>query len=66
MYLLIATDATLPVEEGNPLRQVIINTHSPAVVAQVPDDSLQIAELRETIRDKLAGCPIHGGQQISL
>ncbi|KWT92699.1 AAA family ATPase [Candidatus Magnetominusculus xianensis] len=48
----IATDATLPVEEGNPLRQVIINTHSPAVVAQVPDDSLLIAELREIIRDK--------------
>ncbi|MCG6553054.1 MAG: AAA family ATPase [Candidatus Magnetominusculus sp. LBB02] len=48
----IAVDAELPVEEGNPLRQVIINTHSPAVVAQVPDDSLIVAELRETIRNK--------------
>ncbi|MBF0487305.1 MAG: AAA family ATPase [Nitrospirae bacterium] len=48
----IAVDARLPVEEGNPLRQVIINTHSPAVVAQVPDDTLIIAELRETIKDK--------------
>ena len=29
---------------GNPLRQVIINTHSPAVVAQIPEDSLLVAE----------------------
>ena len=35
----------------NPLRQVIINTHSPAVVAQVPDDSLLVAEWQETVRD---------------
>lgn len=48
----IAVDAELPVEEGNPLRQVIINTHSPAVVAQVPDDCLLFVELRETIKDK--------------
>ncbi|MBF0554324.1 MAG: AAA family ATPase [Nitrospirae bacterium] len=48
----IATDVKFPVEEGNPLRQVIVNTHSPAVVAQVPDDTLIIAELRETLRDK--------------
>ncbi len=47
----IATDPELPVEEGNPLRQVIVNTHSPAVVAQVPNDSLIVAELREMIRD---------------
>jgi hypothetical protein len=30
---------------------MIINTHSPAVVAQVPDDSLLVAELRETVRN---------------
>ncbi len=36
----IATDAEEPVGPDNPLRQVIINTHSPAVVAQVPEDSL--------------------------
>src|SRR5208283_4538305 len=29
---------------GNQLRQVIINTHSPSVVMQVPDDSLLMAE----------------------
>jgi hypothetical protein len=32
------------VGEENPLRQVIINTHSPTVVAQVPDESLLLAE----------------------
>ena len=48
----IATDVTRPVGPDNPLRQVIINTHSPAVVAQVPDDSLLIAELKEAVQDR--------------
>jgi hypothetical protein len=30
---------------------VIVNTHSPAVVGEVPDDSLLIAETEEDIRD---------------
>ena len=47
----IATDVDEPVDEGNPLRQVIVNTHSPAVVGQVPDDSLLVADLREHVRD---------------
>ena len=46
----IATDADEPIGPDNPLRQVIINTHSPAVVSQVPDDSLLVAELKETVR----------------
>jgi predicted ATPase len=46
----IATDTTEPIGLDNPLRQVIINTHSPAVVGQVTDDSLLVAELKETIR----------------
>jgi predicted ATPase len=46
----IATDVTEPVGPENPLRQVIINTHSPAVVAQVPDDSLIVAELQESVQ----------------
>jgi predicted ATPase len=46
----IATDTNEPVGPDNPLRQVIINTHSPAVVGQVPEDSLLVAELKETIR----------------
>jgi predicted ATPase len=47
----IATDVNEPVDIDNPLRQVIINTHSPAVVLQVPDDSLVIAELKETVNN---------------
>ena len=39
----IAVDPTEPADETNPLRQVIINTHSPSVVLQVPEESLLIA-----------------------
>lgn len=46
----IATDPDEEISADNPLRQVIINTHSPAVVQQVPEDSLLVAELRETMR----------------
>jgi predicted ATPase len=45
----IATDVDYPIDKDNPLRQVIINTHSPAVVMQIPDDSLLVAELKETV-----------------
>ena len=40
----IPTDVDEPLGAGNPLRQVIVNTHSPAVVSGVPDDSLLVAE----------------------
>jgi len=39
----IAVDPTLPIGADNPLRQIIINTHSPVVVGQVPDDALVFA-----------------------
>ena len=45
----IACDVDEPVGPDNPLRQVIINTHSPSVVTQVPDDSLLVATLGQTI-----------------
>ncbi len=48
----IATDVDEPIGPDNPLRQVIINTHSPAVVMQVSDDSLLVAELKETVRSE--------------
>jgi hypothetical protein len=51
----------------NPLRQVIINTHSPAVVGQVKDEDLLVAEIKaggvyfsclpDTWRDKKCGTP---------
>ena len=47
----IATDVDAPVGSDNPLRQVIVNTHSPSVVRQVPEDSLIVAELRETVQN---------------
>ena len=46
----IATDPDEPVDETNPLRQVIVNTHSPGVVLDVPEESLLVAETREDIR----------------
>ncbi|MHC4477777.1 MAG: AAA family ATPase [Planctomycetota bacterium] len=48
----IAADTNEPVGPDNPLRQVIVNTHSPLVVQQVPDDSLLVAETRESFREK--------------
>lgn len=48
----IVTDVGEPLSLDNPLRQVIVNTHSPSVVGQVPDKSLLLAELRETVRGK--------------
>jgi predicted ATPase len=47
----IAVDVEMPLDVYNPLRQVIINTHSPTIVQQVPEDSLVIVELKERIRD---------------
>jgi predicted ATPase len=46
----IATDTDDPIGPDNPLRQVIVNTHSPVVVAQIPDDCLLVAELSECVR----------------
>ncbi|MCX6636396.1 MAG: AAA family ATPase [Acidobacteria bacterium] len=45
----IATDTDEEIGPENPLRQVIINTHSPTAAAQVPDDSLLFANLSETV-----------------
>lgn len=46
----IATDPNEPFDHTSPLRQVIINTHSPVVVCQIPEDSLLIAESKEFVR----------------
>lgn len=39
----ICVDPQDPIGADNPLRQVIVNTHSPLVVAQLPDDCLLMA-----------------------
>jgi predicted ATPase len=41
----IATDPEEPADETNPLRQVIVNTHSPSVVMAAPQDSVLLAKL---------------------
>lgn len=46
----IATDPAEAVDESNPLRQVIVNTHSPTVVLEVPDSSLIVVESLEDRR----------------
>ena len=48
----IACDVSSAVGADNPLRQVIINTHSPVVVQQVPDDSLLVALSVEMVDNK--------------
>lgn len=47
----LATDVNQPIGPDNPLRQVIINTHSPAIVGEALDDSLLVAELKEMVCD---------------
>ena len=47
----IATDVSSPIGSDNPLRQVIVNTHSPTVVAQVPEDALVMAEAKNVTRE---------------
>jgi len=47
----IATDTQEDVDNTNPLRQVIVNTHSPAVVLDVPDDTLLVVEAKEGMQD---------------
>jgi predicted ATPase len=49
----IATDSNEPVGPENPLRQVIINTHSPMVVAEAPNESLLLARNIETVANKM-------------
>jgi predicted ATPase len=39
----LAVDTLLETDEENPLRQVIINTHSPGVAGLIPEDALLVA-----------------------
>jgi predicted ATPase len=47
----IATDPEEPSDETNPLRQVIVNTHSPSVVMAVPEESVLLAKTEKAIRN---------------
>ena len=48
----IAVDASEPAGPDNPLRQVIVNTHSPAVLLQVPDDSVVFVKSMEAVDEQ--------------
>lgn len=48
----MVTDTEFEIDEDNPLRQVIINSHSPKVVSAVPDESLYLAYEREMFLKK--------------
>ncbi|WP_425423212.1 AAA family ATPase [Spirosoma spitsbergense] len=48
----ICTDIRYPVGDDNPLRQVIINSHSPSVVQLVPEDSLLMAQSKRNRNSK--------------
>jgi len=47
----IATDPNEPADETNPLRQVVINTHSPSVVMAVPGESMLSAKTASKMKD---------------
>jgi predicted ATPase len=47
----LAVDANIKAGPRNPMRQVIVNTHSPSVVTCVPQDTLVLADATERIRD---------------
>ena len=48
----IATDSEEAADGTNPLRQVIVNTHSPSVVMAVPEDSVLLAKPAIDLRDE--------------
>jgi predicted ATPase len=48
----MATDTNYAIDDDTPLRQVIINTHSPIVVSNVSDESLYLAKSKEMYDEK--------------
>jgi len=48
----LAVNPVYPVDADNPLRQVIVNTHSPVVAGQVPEDALLLVIPRTLRREK--------------
>jgi hypothetical protein len=52
-YLEMAFDSEFETGEDNPLRQVLINTHSPKLIKTVPEDSLYLACEKEKYDEAL-------------
>lgn len=58
----IAVDPSEPCDDDNPLRQVIINTHSPQVVSEVPEDSLVIVFDKNALyQERVVQTPVFAG-----
>jgi len=55
----IATDVDFPIDADNPLQQVIINTHSPGIVAHANPNDVLFADLRDP-----PSCPGKGPRAI--
>ena len=51
LLLDLAMDTDEPMDRDNPFRQIIINTHSPIMVRQVPQDSLLFMTPTEVLQD---------------
>jgi len=73
----LAVDVDTAAGIQNPMRQVIVNTHSPSVVTCVPENTLILADATERVRDGrgerplvLRGVPgtwrVEAGEQASL
>lgn len=56
----LAVELDGPVDADNPLRQVIVNTHSPGVAALVPEDSLLMASPSATPERGMRLQPLSG------
>lgn len=56
----LATDLDAEADDTNPLRQVIINTHSPEVAGLVPPDSLLVTKPRPILEGGLLLLPLPG------
>jgi len=58
----IGFDPEHPADADNPLRQVIVNTHSPLVVGECPDDSLILAKaVEDRVDGRLCGRVVFRG-----
>lgn len=57
----MAMDTDYPIDEDNPMRQVIINSHSPIVVSSVNEDSLFLANENEFFSEIFAKKINHTG-----
>lgn len=54
----IAVDVTEAIGDDNPMRQIIVNTHSPLVIQTVPEDTLVLAQAKERVSARRRDRPL--------